>query len=122
MPVTVLLARYAAPDATEAFDDREVGLDALPATGDVLWLNQPYAVREVTGDAPPRVHAALDAERWLRLVARLPLEYTLSVFRPAGLGAFDAVVGNVEGGVRGYGRHATDGEAAAEAALRDARL
>ena len=122
MPVTVLLARYDGPDAPQALDERELELDALPEVGDVLWLNQPYAVRRVGDEAPARVEAELDAERWLRLMARLPLEYTLNVFRPAGLGAFDAVVGNVEGGVRGYGRHATDGQQAAEAALRDARL
>lgn len=122
MGTEIVLARYAAASDAEPVDVRAARVDILPAVGGPWWYGDPYSVRSVSDDAMPRVEAVLDAERLLRFGARVPDGFVLSVRRPAALGLWDAVVLNVEGGVAGYGRDPGDGDAAAEAALRDAGL
>ena len=122
MATDVVLTRFSTAQATEALDERTIQVDAVPEQGAVWWYGEPYVVRSVSDDDPPRVEIVLDGERLLRHAARVPPGFTLHVHRPAGLELWDAVVLNVEGGVSGYGRDPGDGDAAAGLALKDAGL
>ncbi|MGI9539970.1 MAG: hypothetical protein ACR2N6_07465 [Miltoncostaeaceae bacterium] len=122
MTTEILLARFASAAAAVPVDERAVRVDRVPAVGEAWWHGDPYAVRAVSADPVPRVEAVFDVVRRLGFDERVPDGFLLTVRRPAGLGEWDAVVLNVEGGVSGYGRDPDDGDAAAEAALHDAGL
>lgn len=122
MSTAIVVARFAAAESSEPVDERTLNVDRVPAPGDAWWYGDPYRVRAVTEGAVPRVEIVFDVARRLRFGSRVPDGFLLSVRRPAALREWDAVVLNVEGGVSGYGRDPDDGDAAAEAALRDAGL
>lgn len=122
MGTPIILVRFAAEDSPEAVDERALEVDRVPAPGEAWWYGDPYRVRAVTEGPVPRVEIVFDVARRMRFGSRVPDGFLLTVRRPATVQAWDAVVLNVEGGVSGYGRDPDDGDAAAEAALRDAGL